>query len=289
MVELDGGDEANNRDGNDDDVARWLRESRNELAELLAGESRGEERVFQDWLERHPAFVPGGRGAGGNSGHDPWPGALISQPRLTGINGKVPDFCWLAADSAELSAVFIEIETPAKRWQQEQKPVQSAELTQALEQISSWRTWFNKPHNQSTFLDDYLVPDQLSSLQFSQRYILIHGSRSEYAGDIERTRQRASTLRGPDYEGMSFDRLLEVGSTWAARFGCVRREGSDYKAIAVPSIWSPGRIDNQAVQLTSGYEDVLAESGMPQDRREAVLEELAEIRAEEAEPPRYFP
>ncbi|HST68175.1 MAG TPA: Shedu anti-phage system protein SduA domain-containing protein [Solirubrobacterales bacterium] len=289
MVELSNGVDGSNGGEVESEAERWLRESRSELAELLLGEQRDDEAVFQRWLEQHPAFVPGARGAGGNSGHDPWPGALITQPRLTGIIGKVPDFCWLATDSAELTAVFVEIETPAKRWQQREKAVQSAELTQALEQINAWRAWFNRPQNQSVFLDDYLVPDLLTSRQFSQRYILVHGSRSEYASDVERERQRASSIRGADFEAMSFDRLLGLASTWASRFACVHREGSEFRAVAVPPIWKPGLVNPDGVQRTSGYEDVLVESGMPENRREAVLAELEEIRSRETSPPRYFP
>jgi Domain of unknown function (DUF4263) len=271
------------------EVQRWLRDSASELRALLRGESRSDESVFQRWLEQHPAFVPGARGAGGNSGHDPWPSALISQPRLTGINGKQPDFCWLAADSAEITAVLVEIETPAKLWQRREQPVQSAELTQALEQIASWRAWFARGHNQSRFLDEFMLPDYLTGLQFRQHYLLIHGSRDEYSGDAERVRQRAASLRGSDYEGMSFDRLLELASTWAARFGCVRREGSGYRAIAVPPIWSPGVISDDGVRLTVSYEDVLEASGMPGARRASVIRELAEIRQVDDGPVRFFP
>ena len=64
MVELGDGDEANNREGNDDDVARWLRESRDELAELLAGESRGEEGVFRGTGQASSRLCAGGTWGG---------------------------------------------------------------------------------------------------------------------------------------------------------------------------------------------------------------------------------
>src|SRR4051794_36921269 len=113
------------------DAEAWLRASSAELSELLSDRGRTEERPIQRWLEHHAAFVPGARGPDGMSGWQPWPGALITEPRLTGIIAKVPDFCWLAADSVNLTAVLVEIETPAKPWQQEGKAVAAAELTQA--------------------------------------------------------------------------------------------------------------------------------------------------------------
>lgn len=143
------------------DAQAWLHESARQLAALLSGEGRTDEPLIQRWLERHPSFVPGARGPAGMSGRHPWPCALITQPPLSGIVAKVPDFCWLAADSADLTAMLIEIETPAKSWQQDRKAVQSAPLTQAREQIAAWRAWFSEASNQVRFLDEYLVPQRL--------------------------------------------------------------------------------------------------------------------------------
>jgi hypothetical protein len=281
--------QGNQDDGGAGEAQAWIGESRDELAALLVGEERSDESVFQDWLERHPAFVPGARGPGGNTGHDPWPGALISQPRLTGINAKQPDFCWLAADSAELTAVMIEIETPAKRWQRAGEAVQSAELTQAFEQINAWRVWFNAPHNQSGFLEEYLVPDELRRLRFAQYYILVHGSRSEYEGDPERVRQRAAMLRTADFQGMSFDRLLELPDTWSTRLGCVRRRGPGFEAVAVPATWDPDYLVDRYVTAAAGYEEAVAASPMSEERRAHALEVLERLAEEAPRPVRFHP
>jgi hypothetical protein len=50
------------------------------------------EADVQAFLERHPAMVPGAFSTGGvgNSGHYPFPSALITQPPLHGIGANIP-------------------------------------------------------------------------------------------------------------------------------------------------------------------------------------------------------
>lgn len=255
------------------DAARWVEESRAEYLELLRTHPL-DEPAFQDWLERHPAFVPGARGPRGRSGWHPWPCALITQPRLTGIEGKQPDFCWLAADSATITAVLIEIETPAKRWQHKGNETQHAELTHAREQIASWRAWFNDASNQVGFLDQYLVPDSYRRLSFQQHYILIHGSREEIGDDRTRIRQRAAGTGASDEEQMTFDRLPEIVNSEDAIYGCIRRTGSSFEAVAVPAPWRPERFDRAPLRVVQGYEDAVAAAPMEESRRTAVLDAL---------------
>ena len=128
---------------------------------------------------------------------------MISQPRLLGFEEKVPDFCWLSVDSAELTAIIVEIEKPAKRWQLGGAG-QAAELTQARDQLNSWRAWFSQPANSARFIEDYLVPDGLKDQRFRQHYVLIHGSRTEYQDDPTRIRLRSS-MAAEDESLMSFD------------------------------------------------------------------------------------
>jgi hypothetical protein len=272
------------------DVQVWLRDSRAELADLLQGQRRGEEPVLQDWLERHPAFVPGARGPGGNSGHGPWPDALISQPRLTGINGKQPDFCWIASDSAQVTAMLVEIETPAKRWQRTSDAVQHADLTQAIEQLNAWRSWFERPHNRAGFLDEYLVPDHIARRHFAQEYILVHGSRSEFEGDLVRERQRAASVRGSDFQLMTFDRLLEIADTWSASFACVRRQNAGYRVVAVPEVFTFTGLTGSALAVTTGYEEAIAANkDIPRERRDELLAQLREQDQGELGPVRFRP
>ena len=265
------------------DPGEWIQNSATELRELLVGAGQEDEKVLQRWLERHPAFVPGYAGSRGMSGWKPWPSALITQPRLVGFQEKVPDFCWLSVDSAELTAMLIEIEKPSKRWQLKDAG-QSAQLTQARDQLNSWRAWFASPMNAAGFLDDYLVPDSLKDLRFRQHYVLIHGSRAEYLGDSTRTSLRAS-MAAEDETLMSFDRLAELAKAEYACYGCVVRRGGSFEAVAVPTTWSPQRLDGEALRLTSGYAEAVARSGLGTDEQASLL---AQLEANSAEKPPIF-
>jgi hypothetical protein len=271
------------------EVAEWLSASAEELAELITGSERDREEIFQAWLERHPAFVPGALGPNGMSGHEPWPMALITQPRLSGLGGKIPDFCWLAADSAHLTAVLVEIETPAKTWQHSGDAGQSAELTQAVEQLNSWRAWFAQPDRAAGFLREYRLPSHYCDLTFTQHYVLIHGSRAEYEGNRVREGQRAAGMTAPDAVFMSFDRLLEIAPARAARYGCVRIDEEGYHAVSVPPIWMPGVLDEDAIRASSGYEYVLEASDMPPDRAARYAEEIVSRQATVTPRFRYQP
>src|SRR5438552_1960457 len=94
------------------------------------------ESDFQEFLERHPCYLPqvdhffGGRG-----GHGPYPSAVITQPVLPGYSRKIPDFLWIARDSATVYAVLIEIEDPKKSWATSAGQ-SSAEFTQGTNQIA---------------------------------------------------------------------------------------------------------------------------------------------------------
>jgi hypothetical protein len=271
------------------DPQTWLRESADELVELLAAEGHSEEPNIQRWLERHPAFVPGARGPTGRASSPPWPSAVITQPRLTGLVGKVPDFCWLAADSAFLTAVLIEIETPAKQWQHDADAVQAAPLTQAREQLVAWRAWFSEAINEVRFLDEYLVPNRYRDLLFRQHYVLIHGSRSEYESNRVRTRQRAAGMSAPDEELMSFDRLPEIPTAEAAHFGSVSIGGAGFNAVAVPPTWDPDGCENDALQRTRGYERAVRESDMTAPQQEQCIEALNRRFSDESPSLRFRP
>lgn len=164
------------------------------------------EPAVQEFLERHPVLVPGAFGAKGlSSGHSPFPSALISQPRLYGYQGRIPDFLWLSINSNQLSPVFIEIERPSKKIF-----LQSDGLTQpfnqACYQITQWRQWLAVPNHLDSFFNDYGLND-FRHLAFKPHFVLIYGRRSEFEGDPERAKMVGHLLSAPDETLMSYDRL----------------------------------------------------------------------------------
>ena len=87
---------------------------------------------------------------------------------------------WIEINSAEVISTFVEIERPSKRWfHKDGTP--TADLSQARDQISEWRGWF-EDNTVESFFDTYCLPGEwLSERRFRQQYVLVYGRRSEFA------------------------------------------------------------------------------------------------------------
>ena len=117
---------------------------------LLNSEEGNNERTIHNFLIDHPSLVPGAYSMTGPSGHPPFPAALLSEAALVGIGAKVPDFIWLGSDSANLTPVFIEIESPAKQWFTKAGDPQD-DPTQVLSQLAQWKAWVDQNENRALF------------------------------------------------------------------------------------------------------------------------------------------
>ena len=177
---------------------------------LLNSDQQDKEEVFQDFLEKHPCLLPEPYACFQRGAHCPMFSAVFSQPELPGFRAKRPDFMWIARDSGAIIAILIEIEAPSKRWAtQEARP--SANLTQAIDQLNSWRAWFNNVNNVTAFRELYEIhPDELIIRQFEQRYILIYG-RSQELEENKTFAQKRAGLDRPDQVIMTYDRLRPSG------------------------------------------------------------------------------
>jgi hypothetical protein len=154
-----------------------------------------EEKVAQNFLEKHPALLPGAWGDVGPGGHHgPLYSTIFRQPPLRGLDAKlVPDFMWIARSTVNVSPVCIEIERPTKRWFTETGQ-QTAELTQALGQLLRWRVWFEDPKNQEIFTEVYLkgrFRDRLLTPQF----VLVYGRESDFTGAHKLTTRERHRMR----------------------------------------------------------------------------------------------
>lgn len=58
-----------------------------------------DEKVFQEFFERNPSFMPGAFELRELSGHLPHLQCLISQPEIGTTYTRKPDFLWLSQDS----------------------------------------------------------------------------------------------------------------------------------------------------------------------------------------------
>ena len=178
----------------------------NEWQALLNSAEGCNERIIHDFLIQHPCMIPGAYSMTGSSGHGPFPMAVLSESPLSGVGMKIPDFIWLAKDSATFTPVFIELESPCKRWFTE-KGVPTHDLTQAMNQLAEWRGWLNRPENVTVFYETYEIPDYLRRHRtFRPEFVLIYGRRKEFEERPELNRLRDQYERHGQVV-MTFDRL----------------------------------------------------------------------------------
>lgn len=201
---------------------------RDEWASLL--DSRPTEREVQQFLERHPALVPGAHSALGRfkSGHAPFPCALVAQPALRGLSQRTPDFVWISTDSVFLNPVFIEIEAPSKKWLTA-KGHQHHHLTEALHQLDEWREWFDQPANRQLFFDAYHLPELLRRRKWEPIWVLIYGQQQE---DLERINRLRGRLRTQSRIVIPYEHLEPDED--ARDYLCVRLSRGRFVAVTVP-------------------------------------------------------
>jgi hypothetical protein len=189
------------------------------------------EKDFQEFFERHPSCLPQMYPVFRRGAHGPYPGAIISQPVLPGFSRKVPDFLYITRDSATVYAVLIEIEHPAKPWATSAGQ-QSAEFTQATNQIADWKSWFSDPLNIAQFRELYRIPsDWNRSRTFEQKYFLIYGRRTDPSLTEAFNRKRKLLERKNECH-MTYDRIQPNGDlAWCL---CAKLDENGYRAISIP-------------------------------------------------------
>lgn len=221
-----------------------------EWAALLDSDDSREERVLQEFLECHPQLLPGAFSVDGNSGHPPWPSAVISQPPLPDLSTKRPDFMWIALDSAYLYPILIEIETPWKRWWYQSKIAIHSDLTTALSQVMHWKRWFRDGANHPKFYRHYRIDRDLQDLTLAPRYIIIHGRRDEANRTVATAGSRGGIPLDPDTRLMTFDRLQPDPRT--ASFGTVNVTENGFAPHPL-SPHSPASVDVSELASKPGY------------------------------------
>lgn len=146
----------------------------------LLAEDPEESRV-QEFLELHPAMIPGGSGDIGPGGHhNSEMGLVFRQPELRGMSRSfLPDFMWVTHSSSLVTPILIEIERPSKRWfRRNERP--TAEFTAAHDQLAQWKAWFADEGNVHAFRQRYLFEEPYGGRQFLPQYLLVYGRQHEF-------------------------------------------------------------------------------------------------------------
>ncbi|WP_203862719.1 Shedu anti-phage system protein SduA domain-containing protein [Plantactinospora mayteni] len=240
--------------------------------QFIDSEESRDERLVQAFLERHPCLLPGSHTVDGDSGHSPYPMAVISQPKLPGLSDRHPDFMWIAVHSTEVFPILIEIETPHKQWLYGDRAEIHSDLAHAQGQLAEWRAWFDAGYNRDLFIDQYGLRSFIEDRKLSPRFVLIHGRSENYTSSKLRRQKQAQLARNHE-RIMSFDRLTPCKNS--VLYSCVRREADGYRVIAVPpslTIFNFG----DGYQPAAGWHEALDTcADMAVSRREYLKEQLA--------------
>ena len=233
----------------------YIRYVMSELRTLLDADE-GNERRYQELLEEHPCLVPGANLATDVGGNGLYPPGVITQPRLSGLKSRIPDFCIISHDSGSVYATLVEIESPSKHWANKNGS-QSAKFTEAFNQIKDWKVWFSEQLNKERFLKDFQIPDSLyKDKTFEQRYILIYGRRKEMQkAGFQRLRAQK---QAPDELLMTWDRITPNPYLYSAF--TVRLTATGYRAHRVPPTVELGPAFAENHSIISGKEEAVDNS-----------------------------
>jgi hypothetical protein len=244
----------------------YEKSSTEEWKKLLNGPKASDEAAIHKFLEQNPSFVPGPFSFP-TSGHYPLFCGVFTKPSLAGVGKYVPDFMWLATASDLIYPMFIEIETPEKRWFTEAGQPR-AEWTQARNQLIEWKSWMKKPANQLVLLESLGVSTEYLSYDVHPQYILIYGRRQEFK-DKPELRTKRAMQQGEDEYHITFDRLKPDAN--ARDFLTLRQEGTGVTALVVPPTVELGpAIASIWVDVKGRPEAAIKEMRMSPERRNFV-------------------
>ena len=241
---------------------------------LLASDP--EEAEVQQFMELHPALIPGGSGDVGPGGHHQSELNLVfRQPKLKGAGRDfAPDFMWVTHSSSLITPILIEIEKPSKRWfTQEGRP--TAHFTQAQDQLRDWRGWFALDGNERIFRDQYLfLGDRWADRTLEPQYVLIYGRQSEFTlggghSDFEALNRKRGHLHGAGETFLTFDSLRPRFDHSSSITATMTATGPT--AFAFSPVYSTGAHLLGDLRHLGGVEEALDRSVMMTDERRTYL------------------
>jgi hypothetical protein len=121
------------------------------------------------------------------------------------------DFFFFSKSTDDWNAVFIEIEKPSSQFFRGNTNEFHPDFLKALQQVNQWKAWFLSDQNKGSFLSmvsAIQVPQHMARNPTHNKYVLVFGRRSQYAGNEDRRRLvRASET--DDFKIITFDSLAE--------------------------------------------------------------------------------
>ena len=227
----------------------YINISTKQYKEMLSNPSI-DEKAYQRFFEENPTFIPGAFEIIGVSGHDPYLGALISQPRIGNDIKRIPDFL-----------------NPEKT-QFRKDEIPNAKFNQALDQITEWRVLLSKGENRTQFYEEFAIPERLRKMQFEPQYVLVYGHRNEFE-ENDFLRDKRYSLQRDNIKIMSFDRLKPRRDVYSFVTVSVSRGKYFVKHIPPTFVYEP--IRSEILHLLCGFKDQIKNIKMISGERKRFL------------------
>ncbi|WP_411706416.1 Shedu immune nuclease family protein [Edaphovirga cremea] len=164
------------------------------------------EQVYQSYLEENTMFIP----REFEQNHGIHFSTVFRKLPLS--SDYKPDFVYLSKSSDNWNVVLVEIEKPSSKYFKKNSITFHTDFNLALQQMNTWRAWFddesNRNHFKNNVLQGFIEPAHMGRNPFNFKYVLVHGRRSEY----ENNTQKTALIRGQqrsDFSIISFDSLAE--------------------------------------------------------------------------------
>ncbi|MFG1637449.1 Shedu anti-phage system protein SduA domain-containing protein [Pseudonocardia alni] len=231
------------------------------------------EPAVQSFLEQHPCLIPGAHGDVGPGGHHgPVLGGVFAEPPLQGLDKhRRPDFMWITRSTSLITPICIEIERPGKHWFTS-GGVPTAQLTQALDQLTDWKVWFSESENQAIFRKQYIAGEH-EDRQLLPQYVLIFGRQREFDRSYgrherpDRLRKKRDFMRRENEFFMTFDSLRPDAQD--SDLLTLRMSSNGPRVLAVPPTFTTGPSTQDDAKQLKSIEDALSRTPLITDARRA--------------------
>jgi hypothetical protein len=183
---------------------------------------------------------------------------------------------WVRLDTGAVRPICIEIESPEKAWFNPSTRTPTASLTQAIDQLTEWKVWFDSPENQLTFAKTYVAP-QYVNRPIEPQFVLVYGRDAEFrAASSPHTdfsymrRKRDHMLRSHEYY-FTYDQL--TAEQEAGDYATLTREVDGWRLDSLPPTFTTGLSMTDLAVVIKDPSPVLSRTDLMSEERRAYIAE----------------
>jgi hypothetical protein len=181
---------------------------------------------------------------------------------------------WVRLDTATIRPICIEIESPSKAWFNKSR-TPTAELTQAIDQITEWKVWFDSPENCLIFAKKYAP--HYSNRPIVPQYVLVFGRSSEFKStcskhaDPDYMRRKRDHMPRRDEHFFTYDQLKAERE--AEDYATITNKVYEWKLDSIPPTFSTGAHMTELSGIVSDPSQAIARTDLISTERRKYLEQ----------------